>query len=168
MNPLFKNVTTYTGQNYKQFMKFHNNKYNFSHNAITLIFTIMLLYCTIMNIMSKNILYSFILILILILFLLYRLFLPAYRYKKTTSEYKKNKSVNFVFSFYNNYFTIGKKRYYYFKLFKVFETDEYFYLYLNPDRAALVSKNGFKIGSSTEFANFIKKKCLFKYTKNNT
>ena len=51
------------------------------------------------------------------------------------------------------------------KLHKVFETKEYFYLYVNEDTAFLVSKNGFKLGNSNDFSEFIKKKCLLKYSK---
>jgi len=44
--------------------------------------------------------------------------------------------------------------------------DDYFYLYFNEDYAALVSKNGFKLGDSKDFSKFIKKKCLLKYQRN--
>ena len=48
---------------------------------------------------------------------------------------------------------------------KVFETKDYFYLYLDEDTAFLVSKSGFKIGTPKDFSEFIKKKCIFKYSK---
>ena len=51
------------------------------------------------------------------------------------------------------------------KLYKVFETKDYFYLYINPDYAMLVNKNSFEIGTSDDFRKFIKKKCLLKYRK---
>ena len=54
-NILFKNVTTYTSKNYNQFLKFHNNKYEFSYNFYTIIMSILLGYCAIMNIKQKNI-----------------------------------------------------------------------------------------------------------------
>ena len=46
------------------------------------------------------------------------------------------------------------------RLFKVFETKDYFYLYIDDENAVLVSKNGFKLGTAEEFSEFIKKKCL--------
>ena len=52
------------------------------------------------------------------------------------------------------------------ELYKVIETNDYFYLYFNEDYAALVSKNGFKLGDSKEFSKFIKKKCFLKYQRN--
>ena len=63
------------------------------------------------------------------------------------------------------YFEIDKTRVYYFKLHKVFETKDYFYLYLDEDTAFLVSKSGFKLGTPKDFSEFIKKKCIFKYSK---
>lgn len=165
MKPLFKNVTKYTANNYKKFAEFHSNKYSFSHNIYTLIMSILLLYCVILNIKNKNILLILFFLLLLILFLIWRLYIPNKRYQKMKENYKNNKASEFEFSFYKNYFTINKKTLYYFKLFKVFETNDYFYLYVNEDNAALVSKKGFKIGSADEFSKFIKKKCLFKYSR---
>ena len=60
---------------------------------------------------------------------------------------------------------IENTKIYYFKLYKVFETQDYFYLYLDEDTAFLVSKSGFKIGTPKDFSEFIKKKCIFKYSK---
>ena len=92
-----------------------------------------------------------------------RLYLPIKRYQKEEKTYAKNKEINCVSSFYKYYFTVNKKIYYYFKLFKVFETKDYYYLYINEDYAALVSKTGFKKGNSQDFSEFIKKKCFFIY-----
>lgn len=165
MEPLFKNVTKYTANNYKEFAEFHSNKYSFSHNIYTLIMSILLLYCVILNIKNKDILLILFFLLLLILFLVWRLYIPNKRYQKMKENYKNNKVSEFEFSFYKNYFTINKKTLYYFKLFKIFETNDYFYLYVDEDNAALVSKTGFKVGSADEFSKFIKKKCLLKYSR---
>lgn len=165
MKPLFKNITKYTSQNYKQFVEFHNNKYNVSYTIYTFMFSIMLLYCIIVNAIQKNFLFALIFLLILVIYLYCRIILPTNKYKKTCEEYKNNKIINFEFSFYKYYYMINKKRFYYFKLHKVFETKEYFYLYINSENASLVSKKGFKIGNPEDFSNFIKKKCLLKYSK---
>lgn len=165
MKPLFKNITKYTSKNYKEFAEFHSNKYSFSNNSYTLIMTILLLYCIIFNIKNGDFKLFFIFLLILIAFLIWRLYIPAKRYKKMQEEYKKNNVREFTFSFYKNYFTIDKKAFYYFKLFKVFETNEYFYLYVNEDNAALINKKGFEIGTAEDFSDFIKKKCFFKYSR---
>ena len=87
------------------------------------------------------------------------------RFEKTQKQYKENKITNCSYSFYKWYFTLNDQTIYYFKLYKVFETNDYFYLYVNDESAALVSKNGFKIGSAETFSEFIRKKCFFKYSK---
>lgn len=165
MAPLFKNITKYTEKNYEQFLEFHKKKFGFSYNFYTIIMTILLVLCIILNIIEKNI--SFILLFagILIIFLLYRIYLPIKRYQKSQKQYEKYKETNYTFSFYKWHFTLNENTIYYFKLYKVFETTDYFYLYVNDENAAMVSKKGFKIGTADEFSKFIKKKCLLKYSK---
>ena len=163
MKPLFKNITKYNANNYKEFTEFHTNKYSFSQNAYTIIMSILLIYCIILNIQSRDILLILLFMGLFILFLGWRIYLPHRRAQKQQEEYKNNKQLGFVFSFYKNYFILNKKTIYYFKLHRVFETKDYFYLYIDEDHAALVSKKGFEIGTAEEFLNFIKKKCLFKY-----
>lgn len=165
MKPLFKNTTKYTKQSYEQFISFHNKKFNFSYMIYTLVMSVLLIYCIIFNITQKNFLYMLLFLAILFIFLIIRLYLPIRRYKKTQKNYAKNKEMNFKFAFYPYYFTIGKKPIYYFKLYKVFETKNCFYLYVNEDNAAILNKNGFEIGTADEFSKFIKKKCLFRYSK---
>lgn len=161
---LFKNVTRYNTKNYNEFIEFHSKKYSFSNNFYTVIMTILLIYCVILNIKQKSIPLILLFVALLIGFLLWKIYFPLKRYQKT----KKNlntKDTGFIFSFYEWYFLLDKKPIYYFKLYKVFETKDYFYLYINPDYAMLVSKKGFEIGTAEEFGKFMKKKCLLKYRK---
>ena len=162
---LFKNVTKYTTKNYDQFIEFHNKKYNFSNNFYTIIMTILLIYCIILNIKQKSIPLILLFVALLIGFLLWKIYFPMKRYQKTQKNLANFKETGFIFSFYDLYFLVDKKPIYYFKLYRVFETKDYFYLYINPDYAMLVSKKGFEIGTAEEFNKFIKKKCLFKYRK---
>ncbi len=162
---LFKNVTRYNTKNYNQFIEFHNKKYSFSNNFYTIIMSILLIYCVILNIEQRNMLLIVLFIILLMVFLLWKIYFPMKRYQKTQKNLANIKEAGFTFSFYDLYFLIDKKTIYYFKLYKVFETKDYFYLYINPDYAMLVSKKGFEIGTAEEFSTFIKKKCLFKYRK---
>lgn len=162
---LFKNVTKYNSKIYNQFMEFHSKKYTFSTNSYTIIMTILLIYCIILNIKQKNIPLIFLFITLLIGFLLLRIYIPMKKYEKTQKNITKLKETGITFSFYDWYFLLDKEPIYYFKLYRVFETKDYFYLYINSDSAMLVSKNGFKIGTAEEFSKFIQKKCLFKYRK---
>jgi len=162
---LFKNTTKYNSKNYNQFIEFHNKKFAFSNNFYTIIMTILLIYCIILNTKKLNIPFLFLFVALLICFLLWRIYFPMKRYQKTQKKLGKIKESRYTFSFYNLYFQLDKKVIYYFKLYKVFETKDYFYLYINPDYAMLVSKDGFEIGSLDDFRKFIKKKCLLKYRK---
>ena len=165
MKPLFKNITIYNSKNYNQFVKFHGEKFNFSYNMYTLLMLALMIYCIVLSITQKNI---FILILFLAMFaltVLFRMYLPAKRYQKTKKNFAQNKQTSVIMNFYKFYFKIEQKVYPYLKLYKVFETKDYFYLYIDEDHAALVSKKGFKIGTVEDFTDFIKKKCLFKYSK---
>lgn len=165
MQPIFKNVTKYNKKNYDQFVEFHNNKYGFSYNIYTIIMTILLVYCITFNVFQKDLPMAILFLGLLVLFLLFRIYLPVCKYQNTQEKYTNIKQNDITFSFYKYYFTVNTKTVYYFKLYRVFETEDYFYLYIDDENAAAVNKNGFKIGTSEEFTKFIKKKCLFKYSK---
>lgn len=165
MKPLFKNITKYSDQSYQQFVDFHTNKYNNSYKFYTIIISILFVYCIILNITQKNIGLSLLFIGMLVGYLMMRVYVPAKEYVKNKKRFSDNKSSFFTFTFYKFFFTVDSQRFYYMKLHKVFETKEYFYLYVNEDTAFLVSKNGFKLGNSNDFSEFIKKKCLLKYSK---
>lgn len=164
MNPLFKNTTKYTEKSYQQFVNFHSNKFNLSYNSYTIIMIILIIYCIFYSIVQKTFLLSLLFIAMLIGYIIIRIYIPIRNYTKTKDKYE-NKSSYFTFNFYKLFFEIDKTRIYYFKLHKVFETKDYFYLYIDDDTAFLVSKSGFKIGTSSDFSEFIKKKCMFKYNK---
>lgn len=165
MDLLFKNITRYNSKNYNQFVKFHGKKFNFSYNMYTFVMLTLILYCIILNIIKKNIIFILLFLMMFILTIIFRMLLPLKRYKKTKKKLAQNKENKFTFTFYKFYFTVEKKSFYYFKLYKVFETKDYFYLYIDQENAILVNKNGFEIGTVEEFTDFLKKKCLFKYSK---
>jgi len=165
MKPLFKNITIYNSKNYNQFIKFHGEKFNFSYNMYTLLMLVLILYCFILNIIQKNILLVFLFLIMFALTIVFRLYLPAKRYKETKKNFSKNKSNSVTINFFKFYFKVGKKVCPYLKLYKVFETQDYFYLYVDEENAVLVDKKGFKLGTVEDFTEFIKKKSLFKYSK---
>ena len=165
MKPLFKNVTIYNSKNYNQFIKFHGEKFNFSYNAYTLVMLILILYCIILNIIQKNIILMLLFLAIFALMIVFRIYLPGKRYQKTKKKFAEKKQTKITIDFFKFYFKIQQKVYPYLKLYKVFETKDYFYLYIDEEHAILVNKNGFELGTVEEFTDFIKKKCLFKYSK---
>lgn len=100
-------------------------------------------------------------------FILWRYFHPIEEVQKDYHSDKITKETSFTFSFYNKYFKVySKMQYsviYYKELYKIFETDNFFYLYLDSRHSLLIEKSGFKKGTPVEFRDFIKKKCPFKY-----
>lgn len=162
---LFKNMTIYNSKNYNKFLEFHNKRYELSYNFYTIIMSILLGYCVIINLKHKNILLILIFLMLFVGFLFFRFYLPIRRVKNTSSNIKKTTNTKHIFLFYNFYLKVDKQIMYYFKLYKVFETKDYFYLYINPDYSLMLNKNGFEKGNVDEFRKFIKKKCLLKYRK---
>ena len=165
MKPLFKNITIYNSKNYNQFIKFHGEKFNFSYNMYTLVMLALMLYCILLNIIQKNILLFLLFVAMFSLTIVFRMYLPVKQYQNTKKKFTKSKQTSVTINFYKFYFKIQEKMYPYFKLYKVFETKEYFYLYIDEENAVLVNKDGFKLGTVEEFTEFIKKKCLFRYSK---
>lgn len=102
-------------------------------------------------------------------FILWRYFHPIEKIKKEYHSDKIAKQQTFTFSFYNKYFKVYTKKQYsiirFRELYKIFETDTFFYLYLNNEHSFLLDKTGFQKGTCLEFREFIKKKCPFKYKK---
>lgn len=165
MKPLFKNITIYNSKNYNQFVKFHGDKFNLSYNMYTLVMLALMLYCVVLNIIQKNLLLLLLFLAMFALTIVFRMFLPAKRYQKTKKKFAQNKQTSISIDFFKLYFKVEQKVYPYLKLYKVFETQDYFYLYIDEENAVLVNKNGFKLGTVEDFTEFIKKKCLFKYSK---
>jgi len=165
MKPLFKNTTIYNSENYNQFIEFHGKKFSFSYNTYNIIMIILLVYCVILNIIDKNFMLVLLFLGLLGLLTFFRIYWPLRTYEKNKEKYAEDNESSYTFAFYKFYFTLEKKTFYYFNLYKVFETEDYFYLYINDENAILVSKTGFDIGTAEEFSTFIKKKCLLKYSK---
>lgn len=165
MKPLFKNITIYNSKNYNQFIKFHGDKFNFSYNMYTLTMLSLMLYCVILNIIQKNLFLMLLFLAMMFFTVLFRMYLPGKRYQKTKRKFAEKKQTSVTINFFKFHFKIEDKVYPYLKLYKVFETPDYFYLYVDEENAVLVNKNGFKIGTAEEFTDFIKKKCLLKYSK---
>lgn len=161
MKVLFKNTTKYTKENTNNFVEFHSNKYGKKELLKMIIFGICILYIFIFNIVYKN--WLLVLGAIGVGLIIYLI----ERYKKVKKNKAKNKVKEFTFYFYEKYIKIKYKRNFerlkYFQLHKIFETEEYFFLYLDEKSSLILSKEGFEIGTVKGFSKFIKAKCPFKY-----
>ena len=167
MKILFKNTTEYTKENYNQFIKFHKEKFE-KKTLLKIVFTgLCLLYILIANLLYKN--WKFFGIFLIFALLAYGL----YKLKISIQIKDKNKIIKskkkFTFIFYEGFIKVkcGRKfeRIRYFELYKIFKTDDYFFLYTDEQHSLILSKKGFEIGTPEEFDSFIKNKCPFKYRK---
>ena len=169
MSPIFKNVTTYATKEYKEFLEFHGKKHNFSYLSLTFAFSLFLILCSVIQFTSNHSLLGILFIFLLLIFLVYQILHPLQLVKKEVKSGKISDNAQNTFSFFDRKFKIRNKDgvsiVKYSKLYKVYETETFFYLYLNSTYAFLVSKGGFIIGNEKQFANFLKKKIWFKYKK---
>ena len=128
---------------------------------------ILYIYILVLNIIYRN--WIVVLIIIILTCILYAINKVLRNQKKQERVHKRRiqRGQNYVYDFYRYYIRvkIGRKgqTIYYFKLHKVYETKDYFYLYLNKEYSLIVSKEGFTIGNSRKFSEFIKRKCILKY-----
>ena len=152
MKVLFKNTTKYTKENcnqFLQFIEFHSKKYGKKELIKLILFGIAILYILTFNIFYRN--WILVLSLLALGIILYVL-----RNMQIAEKEKKQKKVKeFTFYFYERYIKIKHRREFerlpYFKLHKVFETQEYFYLYLDEKSSLILRKDGFEIGTPEEF-----------------
>lgn len=169
MEALFKNKTTFSQENYMKLVAFHQKKNNWKYWLYTATFSILLIICLAFQLIAKDYLFVFICLFILFGFLAYRFINPYHKTRKELSSDKvQNHMINYYF-FYEKYFKIknklGTSKLKYYKLHKVYETKEYFYLYIAKDYAFILDKNGFEIGSTKQFSQFMKHKMRFKFSK---
>ena len=164
---LFKNSTKYSKMAYNKFNQFHNKNNVLKYELFTLLIIILLIYCIVATIKAKVVSLMLLFLAALIGFIIYRFFGPIHIYKKEVTKKVITKTQTFSFYFYDKYFKIRDNldfyKQFYFKLHKVYETNEFFYIYIDKQHSFLVNKSGFTKGTPEEFSDFIKKKVLFKY-----
>ncbi len=167
MKLLFKNITTYSQDIYDEFLNFHSRKFSFKYHLVSLMISMLILFLIMLYIQNHYYELAVIFCACLTSFILYRYFSPIEEVSKDYHSDKITKQLSFTFSFYNKYFKVYTKKRYsvipYRKLYKIFETDTFFYLYLDNRHSFIVDKSGFKKGTPIAFRDFIKKKCPFKY-----
>ena len=166
MEILYKNKTKYTKETYEKYLQFHQNKYGNKYTFTTIVTIMLLCFCIITNFQYSNQLAEFILLIVLIIFCFYRFFHPVKIIKKELKTEKIEKEKEFTFEFYEKFFTISDaentEKIQYWKLYKVYKTDESFYLYIDKNHAFLLNKNKFTKGNTAEFLKFLKRKTWFK------
>lgn len=166
MNKLFENTTTYTPKIYKEFVAFHNKKYNFNYHLYTLCILFLIVFCMVLQFLYGHITLGILFIFVMISFLLYRVFHPYLFVKKEAKSDKVQKQLKNTYSFYDNHMEIKNNKNIvklkYYKLYKIFETENCFYLYINKNYSYVLTKDGFTKGNPEEFYKFLKKKLWYK------
>ena len=166
MEILFKNKTKYTKEIYQKYLEFHQNKFGLKYKFITILVFLLLSFCFIINLKYSNYNTAFVFIIALISFFIYIFFAPTKKIQKELKTEKFEKEKEFTFTFYNNFFVISDKKnsekIKYWKLYKIYETKEFFYLYINKSHALLLDKSSFSKGNISEFFKFIRKKIWYK------
>ena len=99
---------------------------------------------------------------IFVIFIFYRFLKPA---SDVNKEYNSEKIKNSTpYTFYDKYFTISDNKLYnevkYYKLHRIFNTEKYYYLYIDKTHAFLIDKSKFIKGNYKDFYKFIKTKNL--------
>ena len=166
---LFKNETKYSKETYKQFIEFHSKKYHFTYTLFTAIIVFLIIFCIVLQISYRYYLLAILTCIIFTCFCLYRYFHPI----SVVSKELKGKTIaeekSFTFKFYEKYFKVSDNLTYntvkYYKLHRIFETKDFFYLYLDKTHAFIINKEKFLIGKPTDFSEFMKKKSFLKYKK---
>ena len=170
MKLLFKNKTTYSREIYEEFLKFHSKKFSFKYNCFSLLVSALMLYFIILHVVYKNYETAFVLCAFLTAFILWRYFQPIEEVRNDYNSKEITNETSFTFSFYDKYFKIYTKGNYsilkYKELYKIYETDKFFYLYTDKMHSLLLDKKGFIKGTSLEFKEFIKNKYPSKYKNN--
>ncbi len=167
MEKIFENTTVYTHEIYSLFLEFHNRKYNLKYNLYTCFISFLIIFCMVLQFLNGNIDMSIIFVLIFIAFIFWRVFHPYFIVEKEVKSDKIQKQLKNTYYFFDKYFEIsntgGLSRIKYYKLYKIFQDEHSFYLYINKDHAFIVSKNGFTLGEVNAFYSFIKKRKLHRF-----
>ena len=166
---LFKNTTKYSKSIYTKFLQFHKKQYGLKYSLYTALISFLLLFCIIVQLKVHNIALIVVFCTIIVCFFLWRYVRPITEVNKEFQSQKIQSEEEFTFIFYEKCIKIsGKSKTYslkYYQLYKIFETDSFFYLYIDSNHSLLLDKNSFLIGSSNDFSNFIHKKCWYKFKK---
>lgn len=154
---------------YETFLSFHQKKYHTPYQFYTAFVFFAILFCITLQLWNGSYYLAIITCALLTGFILWRLLHPVKEIQKERTSEKITKEKVYRFVFYEHHFEIWDKNEYYkakyFQLHKVFDTPEYFYLYANKNRAFLLDKQGFSLGTAEDFSKFMKKKCWFCFHK---
>lgn len=167
MKPLFQNKTTLSKNIYIELLAFQQKKFGWRYTAYTAIFSLLFILLISFLFAHHYFAHGFVFFAIFVCFSAYQFIQPTH---KNTKEFHSDKVQNNLvntYSFYKNYFviknTMGSDKIAYYKLYRVFETKNYFYLYLDKTNILVLDKSGFLLGTIQDFKRFMKHKMWLKF-----
>ena len=167
MEELFENKTKYSQEEYEKFLKSYEEEYATSENAYMLFNILFFGFCMILAFRNNEILLGIALLIGLLIYIWFKFIRTAKRNKKDRKSSKLSGNFINTYKFHKNQFSVdnpeGKAQIFYFKLYRVVETNTNYYIYISRDMAFIMSKDSFTKGNSLEFSQFIKKKMFTKY-----
>lgn len=164
---LFENITKNTKEAYVEFLNFHSSKNNLNYLAYTIFWSFAFLLCAFLAFGSGARVQGVLCTILLISFISYRIFRPKMIVNREMKSDKLAENSSNKYTFYDKNFEVKNKNglfsYKYFMLKKIFETNDYYYLYVSQENAFLVSKNTFSLGTPHDFGVFMKSKCHLRF-----
>lgn len=169
MKPLFQNKTSLSKKVYLDLLTFHQGKFGWKHTIYTATFSLLFILLISSLFAHHYFAHGFVFFVIFVCFSAYQFIHPSYKNtKEFHSDKVQNNLVNTYF-FYENYFVIkniaGSDKIAYYKLYRVFETKNYFYLYLDKTNILVLDKSEFLLGTIQDFKRFMKHKMWLKFKK---
>ncbi|MGB4660771.1 MAG: YcxB family protein [Mobilitalea sp.] len=155
---IYLNRTKYTEEVIKNFYIYDRI---FKHIKVWIITAIMLLLSIYTLFTSGSLLGCGIIIVVVVVFLFYKSFQIEKIIARDIKTYKKNKSTEAVFTFYEEYYTISgiqsSSKYPYVQLIEIKKYKDCMYLYYGTENAHYLKKDGFE-QDLVEFEKFIKER----------
>ena len=166
MNPIFTNTTKYSKSIYKIFLEFHSKTFILPFLLNTLPVIGIILFIIFLHFSNYILPSAIFLSIFLLIYVLYKFLKPIKEVKKDFKSSIIKEEDSFKFEFYDKYFTISncktthkKDKFFYCNLFKIFETNSFFYLYIDDSHSFILDKSNFSINTTeiTKFFNTKKK-----------
>ena len=132
MEELFENKTKYTKKEYEKFIKVHQQEYATSENAFTIFNILFFGMCMIFAFIEKETILGIAIIVGLAIYIWYKFFRMDKRVKKDIKSEKLSGNFINTYKFYKNFLKVdnpeGKAQIFYFKLYRIVETNDNYYI----------------------------------------
>lgn len=162
MEKLFEIETPYTYETYKELNEFHFSSRKRGNKIFLIMLSIIIVLCGILLIFLKSYPMGIVYTILGIFFLVWAYVAPKIATKVMSKSDKMLDNLINTDTFYDEYFENTNEqsnaKIFYNQLYDAYEAKDYFYLYVNRRSAYIISKNGFKEGTSENFREFLQEK----------